>query len=472
MRHILFILIATFTVYNASANFGSHGLVNSKSVLMGNGGSAYSDGIYNVHLNPASIISSSDSSYFQFFFPGLDLNAQAYTNALPIDDFNYFFGGVDDGMGNTIGRTLTSADKDRLISNFEDGGQIGVNTNINWFSMGLYANDKIGAFALSISDHINYNMTLPQSLMELLIKSNQPGRTYNFDDFTLSASWIRSYGLTYSRKIITNGEGLFKHINGGLTLKYYQGMGFTEMTMENTSFFTHVNDHQLDIAYTLIQNNAYSSGASGFFNEDEEEGNFSPFESAGSGIGFDLGFSAELDMGLVIAASITDAGSFNWDVNAEERIISSSTSISDLTEEEQLDSLLESGDPVTRSLSQIEGQLPTALRIGFWLPVHKVAAVPGELNLTLDFNQGFNDYAANSTISKISVGVDWKPFKYWPKLLTGFSNDRIGGTRWSMGLGYSPSFMDIYIGTHDLISAFSPNDHASVAFGIRWKILN
>ena len=465
MKKLILLLLITSTPL--FSNFGSFGFTNSKSILMGNAGSVNSDGIYNLGMNPAAIISPTDSSYFQFLFPGLDFGAQAYTNALPIEDVNYYLGGQ-----NGVGRYLTDADKQNLIANFADQGQVGASVNLNILSVGLYVNETIGAFGLNISDHINFNTKVPQSLVELALTGNVPDNTYSFNDFTFSASYLRSYGLTYARRIISGNEGIFKNLNLGATIKMYQGMGYSQLNMLSSSFYTSPDDHALTMAYRAQLITSHSVDLDGAFDDnDDTEPSLSPFPTpSGSGFGFDFGLSAEMDFGAVIGLSLTDIGSFEWTENAQEKIFSAEINIDDLANEDQLDSLEDADEEEFNTLSSIEGELPSALRFGVWVPIHRMASMPGELNVSFDYIQGFNEFAANSTSSRIALGIDYLPVKYAPRILTGFSNDVTGSFRWSFGLGYNLSFFDIYFGTHDLINTFTPNEYASASFGIRWKL--
>ena len=461
------------------AQMGSAAPSNAKAMGLGNGGNANRDGVFAIGRNPASIINSKDSMMLEFTFPSFGVSA--YADIMPIDKLNYFFGGKNNLKDSLVGRYLTDDDKKEILSNFDENGLIGFNTEVDLFSIGFMPSQEIGAFAFGIRENVSVGVTMPSDFLNFIFYGNKEGNTYNFEDFEIDATWLRSYNLSYARQVYTSKTGMIRALNGGITLKMYQGMAYYNLSTENASFSTGRASNGFPLEF-LFNAKAVASGSRDLTDLMNPNGitdgkfSISP-DQAGSGFGVDLGINFETDFGLIGALSVTDMGSMAWDLEVDQveynieknwEIGGDNPDINGPTEDE-VNELIKGGERTVTNPSSVDGELPTVLRFGVMAPVHQWTDIWGELNILFDYNQGFNNSMGNTTTPIVSLGVDWKFHKYIPHIITGFSNDPIGNFRWSMGLGYSLPAMDFYVSTQDILS-LSPSTHGSVAMSFRWKI--
>ncbi len=452
--------------FPAFAKFGSFGSGDARTVGLGNSGSALNQGILGIGKNPATMIQRTDSSFLQFSFPSLSANVS--TNTLSIDDVKTYFGG-------DTAKYLTDLDKSNLINAFNSDGKFVGSVNVDLFSIGMMISKEVGAISLSVSDNIFGGITLPQEMVKLLLQGNNVNETYKFDNLQAQSSYIRTFGLSYARQIINKKSQNLRYLSAGITAKYYMGFSFINMQSSNSSLSTSV-DHKITGSFNGTAQTAFSKGFRSMnpfdtSNTNEEFGFSAMPEAAGSGIGADIGIAGELKSGLKFGVSITDIGSFNWSGNAEEHKMNKNFAITDLTNQGELDSLTKNVNTSSKSVGEIAGRLPSAFRIGLAMPVDSLLDWNSNTTVTLDYAQGFNDFATNSTTPRISVGLDIYPVSWLPRLMLGAGNDLTGKFRLSGGIGYNYfSFMDLYLATNDILSFGGGANQASVALTFLWKI--
>jgi hypothetical protein len=130
------------------AQYGSIGPVDARSMGLGKTYTAYSTGIYSIGLNPANLILE-DSVFIQFVtpLPLPTVSAQGGISVLSLDEFNYFFGGI-----NGESRVLSESEKQSLNSSFENGGYVSGGTSVQLLSFSIIPSKKIGAFGFAITD--------------------------------------------------------------------------------------------------------------------------------------------------------------------------------------------------------------------------------------------------------------------------------------------------------------------------------
>jgi len=460
------ILLFSLRIY---AQFGSTGLVDAKSTAMAKSYTAASNGIYSIGVNPANL-ASSDSPFLQFstVLPLPSISSIAGTDFMTINDFNYYFGGVN---GNP--RYLSQTDKERLNALFNNGGFVRLNASINWLSVALKINDKVGAIAFSINDVAAGKFTFPQAIVDIALNGNTIGKTYNLNDANISAWWIRDYSLSYARHLDLLKQ-YFDEVNAGVTLKIVQGFAYagTEQINTNLSF---ANDYSISGSSDLSAVSSFSNvfNVKYDFDSTSQQTNFSPFPSpAGTGFGFDIGFSAKRHFWR-FGLSITDIGSINWDNHAAQFTASGNVYLNDITNKTQVDSLKDQVFGKSKSISSFTTSLPTSLRLGasyFFDKRHN--PIPGTLLLAADYNQGFNNMPGNSVNPRISVGGEWKPMDWIPYIRTGFSFGGNFGFHWAFGLGFRADMLEFNIATTDLQTLIAPNSskYISVSIGSSWNL--
>jgi hypothetical protein len=463
-KFLVVLALVVLSITTSLAQFGSYGYPNAKYMGLGGSGSAVSQRITAIGVNPASMLARTDTSWLEFNLP-LNIAASASNNSLSLKDVKYYF-------GDTASRYLTSLDKQNLISAFENDGKFNGSVNINHLTIGLMASREIGAFALSVNDNISTNLTLPKEMVQLLLNGNQANQTYTFNDLTGQLNVNRTIGLSYARQLYKQNTKQLRFVSVGATAKYVQGFANIDMKSENTSISTSA-DHKINGSFSLKGNSAISNNfqfLNPFDDADakKEDPGISP-ASVGSGIGFDIGFAAEFQKGIRFGLSVTDIGSMNWSENAKSRSVSKIFKVNDLTNQAEFDSLTANLDVVSNKVSSYSTDMPTALRIGASVALDSLVDVLKGFTLNVDYMQGFNNVGLNSSDPRIAVGLEMYPFEYVPRIALGIGQDQTGKMRFSGGIGYTLSFMDFYLSTFDLMS-IGGGTQASVALQFIWRI--
>jgi hypothetical protein len=458
MKHLLiFTIILSNILFAGSGNLG---FSSARYESQGGTGVANPDRVYSVGMNPAGTMMLGDSSFFQFNvgFPnfGIGINNESFGTP----EFEEYFS--NDGKS----KILSSQEEEEFISLFEDGNELMINSRINFLRVGFLLSPKLGAFTFSIDDNISFRANQPKELVALAMRGNELGSTYNFDDFSYQAAYLRSYSINYARPLITESEGFFKNLNIGVSAKLVQSFGYADFETNSASLHTD-SSAKITLAFDAV---GRSAAGDELYNQINNDGEFSPiFPSAGgSGIGFDVGAIGELQNGIRLGVSITDIGTINHDTNVEIATHALSTIVEELIESE-IDSITDGGNK-TISDESFDVTMPTALRFGATIPVHKFVPFMGLLNASIDVHQGLNNNFANSTNTRFAVGAEWLPFQSLPSVLVGYGNDRFNKSRVTLGFGYSIKLFDVYLGSRDFLSTISGGRRASLMLNIRWKI--
>ncbi len=465
MKNIIIIIFFVFGVLTSvfAQSSGSVGTTNSRATAMGKTYVASSQGLFSVGVNPANLMNIYDHKYeLATVLPFPNLNLGVGTNFINIEDYNYFFGGVENSSGETVGRYLNESDKQRLKEIFEGGGLVWSDFSTSLFSISYKANEKVGAFAIGIYDVAAFKMNIPEDVVDLALYGNPLGSVYNFDDASLKGWWLRNYSLSYARNL-NFAEDVFQKISAGITLKYVQGFAYAGTEHVNSSITTDANNFEISAQGNVL---AYSSFSPDFnvkydFDSTSEKEDADPGlfpKPAGSGFGFDLGFSAVMDDIWTFGLAVTDIGSIKWTENVARFTSNSAVYLRDITDEEELDSLKESITGEGEFWNEFSTSLPTALRMGaaFKLDKYLDGNFPGEMLIAFDYNQGFNNQPGNTKTPRFSLGAEWKPAK-WIPIRTGFSFGGLHKFRWTFGFGFDTGLLEFNFASPDFQYLFMPN---------------
>ena len=460
---VFFIFVLSFEIF---AQYGSVGSFDARSMGMAKTYTATSRGINSIGINPANLMYNENGNFeFSTVLPLPSISVRSGSDFLSIEDFNYYFGGV-----NGEARYLNDQDKERLNNLFKNGGDVFLNASTRIFSASMKINDEIGAFGFSVSDFIGANLKVPQSLVEIPLYGNTLEQVYSFSESNIKSWWLRDYSLSYAREIPANN--IAKKLFAGITLKYINGFYYIGTDRTNTTLQTNSN-YEISGKADLVGYSAFSQnfGVNYDFDSTEYQSSFSPFPSpAGTGFGLDLGFSASLSPLLNVSFAVTDIGSIKWNERAAQYSAIGDIYVNDISNKEQMDSL---GDKITGKgayINDFTTSLPTALRFGASYFINK-GIIPGTLLVGLDYNQGLNDMPGNSIKPRISVGSEWKPMDWIPYIRVGLSFGGWAGFNWAFGLGIDAGLMELNFATSDMNSLVAPNaaKHLSLSFGSRWK---
>ncbi len=465
----LIITIVGIIASSTYAQYGSAGSVDARAMGLAKTYNATSNGVYSIGINPSNLMFKADHTIdFSTVLPLPTLSIKGGTDFMSLDDLNYFFGGV-----NGQGRYLSQADKDRLNSLFDNGGLVFANVSLNLLSVSYKVNDEVGAFGFSINDQVEGQFIFPRALADLGLSGNTAGKTYDFSDANANAWWLRDYSLTYARSFKDFLPQGFGDFNAGLSLKIVQGFAYVTSEQVNTTLQTS-SDYTITGDANFKAFSAFSEdlGVQYKFDSTDSGSNGGPFPTpAGSGFGFDLGFSTTYQNVWRFAFAITDIGSVNWTTHTAHFTGTGNIKLDDIADQAQRDSLKNKLVGVQTPGGELSSSLPTALRLGasyFFDEVHN--PIPGTLLLAADYNQGFNDQPGNSSQPRISLGAEWKPGNWIPYVRTGFSFGGLLGFRWAVGLGVDADIVEFNLATNDLQSLLSNSaKFVSISFGSRWK---
>jgi len=479
MNKIIFLFLINFTVVIFAQGSGTVSSSNPRAISMANTNAAASKGLFSVGYNPANLMTTENRHWeLTTVLPLPTLNFTVGTDFLTIEDYNYFFGGVEKN-GETVGRTLDEKDKQRLLEIFDGGGMFGVDVALNLFSISYKANEKIGAFAFTITDNISSKFNFPQDIVELGLYGNPQNKIYNFDDAEIKSWWIRNYSLSYARDLNELNQNIFERISAGITLKLVHGYSYVTTERVNSTITTDSNN-------VITANGdflAYSSFSPDFEvdydfdapfpKQQKEDAKAGPFPTpAGKGFGFDLGVNAKLNDIWSFGLAVTDIGSINWTEDVARFSSNTAIYLKDLTDEKEIDSLKDAIKGEKEPWSEISSSLSTALRMGatFQLDKYLDGNFPGEMLIAFDYNQGFNDQPGNTKSPRFSLGTEWKPAN-WIPIRTGFSFGGLHKFRWAFGFGLDTGLLEFNLASNDFQYLFMQNSakRISFAFGTLWK---
>ena len=468
-QFVIILLIVPFYVYG---QYGSIGAVDARSMGMGNTYTAYAVGVHSIGLNPANLILE-DYIFIQFAtpLPLPTVSVQGGINVLSLDDFNYFFGGI-----NGESRVLSATEKQRLNNTFENGGVISGGTSAQLLSFSIIPDKKIGAFGFAITDYSGGKGIVPAAIFDLALNGNTVDKVFDFSEAEVHSWWIRNYSFTYAGKFEDVNTGLLEYVTGGVSIKYVQGFAYAG-TERVSSFITTSDKHEISggtdyLAFTSFSDNF---GVDYAFDSLDSQSNFHLFPApAGTGFGVDFGLTFSFREFATVSVAITDLGSITWRNNAARFYSDGSLYLDDLTDQSHLDSLLDILEGSAEPVKEFNTGLATALRIGTTFEISNLREnkFPGRILFAADYNQGFNNLPGNSTKPRISFGLEWQFIEFLPMIRTGIEYNEIEGMNWAIGLGFVTSLLEIHLATSSFQTTFTPGTSSIISASIssRWKI--
>lgn len=472
--NIFFILLIT-SVFVFAQGGGSDGISNPRAAAMGKTSVVSSRGVFALGINPANMAISQDHNWeFSTIFPIPNLSFFVGNDFMNINDYNYFFGGVTGANGKKVGRYLDETDKARFKSLFNDGTNIRANFSADILSLAYNAGLDVGAFGFSIKDRFGTSVSIPIDMINLILDGNKIGKVYNFNDTKLRAFYLREYSLSYARQLQGFLPGIFQNINAGFSIKLVQGFAYIGTGSVDATFET-LNDHSLNIKSNSVVNIATSPafGIEWDFDKSPKSSNVNPFPTpAGSGIGFDIGLSGQIDSVWSFGFAITDVGSIKWDKETVHYSSVGSFLFNNFTDSVQVDSLSNTFEPKGSYSNGFTTKLPTALRFGVGMQLDKLIGegFPGKMLVVFGYNQGFNNEPTNSTKPRFSLGFEWKLLSWLP-IRSGFSFGGIDKFNWGFGFGADLGILDLDFATTDLNNVLNGDNakHIGVSISSRWK---
>lgn len=474
----IFFMLLILAGNSLAQSSGSYGFTDARSLSLANTYTARSLGVDALGINPANL-ALQDLTRFSLKtvipLPTIGFNFSA---PISMERINYFFGGVDDGSGKKVGRYLNEADKSEL-GDLLSNGEFITNFAITPLAFTININKNVGAFGFAVTDRLGTNERLSRAFLDLAFSGLTSGNIYSFSDLVVKSSYWRDFSLSYARSIFTKKDFFIKELFGGISLKLIQGF-FYVGTAKNNSQFQLGDKNKIIGSWDYEVITAFSPDIGVNYGSDSvstvEDFSPSPFPTpAGSGFGFDIGFTGKINDQLTVGLALTDIGSITWDKNQATIKGNGNFTFEGYSTKEALDSLEDKFKKITNDLSSsFSTSLPTALRIGVVYQLDRapfIGSFPGQMAVSFDYNQGFNDEIGNTKTPRFSLGIDWKPGNWIPFVRTGLSFAGKHGFNWAFGLGFMLGPLDFNFATSNFNSLLGMNSAKHLSFGMdtRWR---
>ena len=445
---------------------------NIRAIGMGRTSVADARGIEAIGINPADLACPGRSPFSLTLAP---VGVQASTQMISYDIYQEYFTGIP-GTGNNgkqDPKNLTDEDKQNLLAFLPDG-LAATKLDIEVMDIGATITvNRLGGLGAAVIDRASASLEMPKDYARFFLYGlDSAGSRYNFNGTSASAAWWREFNISYAYRIVLDSSR-GRSISIGVGVKLLQGFGIFETQRYSA---TVANQHVGTNQYLLDASFDYLTRRSGvdFLNSDNSHADFALFpEPAGTGVGYDLGVSAQIRPGLFIAASITDIGKISWTKNLVKTYGSYSLLMDDPFATGNVDSLKRALRGVNQPGDAFSSSLPTVLRIGASIQSDEsdfFAFLPRRMLLALDYTQGLNSSMGNITKPRISMGVEYRVIPFLP-LRTGIS---VGGgdiVRWAGGFGFDFNTVCFDIGTENMGMLFTPKTTQMVSVAAGLKVL-
>lgn len=329
------------------------------------------------------------------------------------------------------GTYLTDGDKKKLVDDLK--GKFSLSSTIAHNFAGI----SFGNFAASGRINIFAKGNLSSRYMELILFGNKYDYTYSFDKKSNNIEALGYADLTFGYSPYSFEIGDYT-IHTGFALSFLGGLGV--VTTDEYKGFLTVNDDGTSLEQSIILKNATS----------------------GFGLKSLIGFRSDINENLSLGLSVDNlAGFIYWTGQTEKRHYTA-----------QIDSLYiaKLDSDVLESTEEVEetGNFTTTL------PVETTIAAlyrMNNLNLSLDWKQGFANSVVTSKTPDVSMGAEYYINPNIP-LKMGF-NPGLGSEKLynlSYGAGYESHRYDIYVGIKS-IGALIPGSYSKgVALAVTSKL--
>lgn len=456
----LLILIFLFT----GNDLYSQLIPDVRSMSMGNTSVAGSYNIGAFSQNPANILSDKLNENSHIYF-NVFLNAgfQLNSDYLSLNFYDDYFTKTDDGSQ----RVLTQQDKQTILSEASDQF---TNYIANAKFLSVILNTKnIGSFGLSIDERATGNFLPSKDFLELALYGNEVSRTYDFSENSVNQYWIREINLSYARKFVLKNNTTFDNIAIGVSVKPQFGVYY-------------LNTRQNDLMVTTTDSNTVqSSGSAEFYYAGLSDNNELQYSlgNAGFGFGFDVGINTQIKnfskSGILnIGLSITDLGYLTWNKNTNKYFNDGTFVITDITNQEQIDSLKDIIKSTKTPVPDFTTSLPPVLRAGFTYKfINKNKSGKDSLSteqavVSLDIIQGLSDDLGGITKTMVGIGAEYNATSVLSPQ-AGFTFGGLQDVAMSIGLGINAEPVIIDIGTNNILSLFTPRNTTNFSAGLSVK---
>lgn len=453
----------------------------------GRGGVAttFVDDYQSIGINPSNLGWSPDYSGKKIAFSILEGGGSIYTEALTRRDLiKSMFG---------IGSTQFSRQEKREAAVSFTSKDFATNMDLSLIGFSLKT-EKAGGFAFSIRDRVQWFSNFNQTASEIMFLgklapyfetlqlidgsqvANTPANTDGipdsdidfgftnsplkfsaiFDGSKVRFSWMREFNASYGITLISNES---YDISVGAGVKYLQGIATMKLSAVNGSLEA---SSALSPGFGINYGTAASTNPSAL----PSSGSFPP-KGVGSGMGFDIGFSAIVNQKIKLGLSVNDIGSITWKGNVYK---GSDSDLANLSSGgfDSYNFFSQAGNITgDNGIMQWSGEesakdkLPTVARIG------GSYAITEKIEIGADAVIPLNDATSNFEKPMIGLGGDIK-IAPMVTLSSGFNTGGNYDFNIPMGItvGLAKEVWEVGIATRDVITYFTGNrPTVSASFG-------
>jgi hypothetical protein len=198
-----------------------------------------------------------------------------------------------------VGTDSVTIDVDNAISKMSDNNFISLGIKLSLIEAGFTV--KKSYLTFNVAEKVNFNLTFPKELFELLLQGNAQfiGKEVDLHSLAFDVTHYREYAIGITRPVS-------KKVTMGAKLKYLYGMENVSSGSNSFSFYTAPDDYQLEITSGYVINTSLPEGGNGFISG-----------SHNSGFGGDLGVTYSMNEKWKLNASVVDLGYIKWGGNVK-----------------------------------------------------------------------------------------------------------------------------------------------------------
>lgn len=427
---------------------------------MGNSSAALVRGLDALNVNPSQIVPNDGVTVS---FGVLPFGAQAGADFMDYATYNQYFTGTSAEKGTRVPTYLDTQDKRAILNTFQ--GEVGhFSHDIRYALFNAMLSTRFLTVAVGITERTGSNVALPRSFADFMFFGNEPGKSFDFSETSVSSSWTRDYSLTVAQEF-----RLARHIPllVGASIKLVHGYAYFGIDRFNSSFVTDPETYEVNGTADMV---ARYAGTSDWIAKNNTF-HYTLFPTpVGSGLGIDLGANVQLTRMFSAGFSLVDLGSISWDRGAREISASEKFTIDNLSSTEQTEEIQSRLNGKEYDIPSFSTPLPSAMIISGVLSLPNMPRRGKSWHFTFAYRQGFNDVSGNSTRPRIGIGTEIE-LLYNVAFRLGANFGGVQPVVLGAGVGFIADNFKLDIGTMD-ITPHLTDSFSAVAVGVssHWDI--
>jgi hypothetical protein len=432
-----------------------------------------SRGLAAVGLNPALLGIDDGKTIEIHLFP---VSAYGLDAGPSFSDVNALNGVFSTGITHFTDSSLTS------IANLLSNGKLSGRGDAEILGAS-YRLPEIGTFAFTWTTHGAVRTDIPQSFLDFARDAEAQilQQSVVLDNFDLQGMWYSEYSLSYGKtlELGVDTNSFFKNISVGGAVKYVSGIAYLKVDPGNY-IHTTASNGRIFIAANFDEHSAYSSNFDPKNVPNHFSFNFLTNNSAGSGIGADIGICLGLLSNthgtptVLFGLSATDIGEITWNKNATERsvnhlydtiIYQGVSKIQDVT-----DSLKKLAGTL-QNVSSFTTPLPSMFRAGIMIDLDAMGIEWGALapRIAVEYANGLTGLVGSLKNGRFGAGITLERAGTIGLRLNGGFVIQSGASDITLGAGITLfKFLDIDIASAHVGQFFkSGSSESDIALAVR-----